>query len=147
MLHNALIEADIAFKCKTVSGCFWMGAAADSPDTVVLDVAFVDDEAIIILAKILTELIANINAVLKDLLNTLDLLNMTVNLSKGKRDTLLRYSGKGATEAYEQLRTKDGLFVDVQCRPGTSIHIVQEYKHLGSVINVKGSLAADGKHK
>ena len=123
-------------------------AAAD-----VVDITFVDDEAMMITACSPRQLQKSVNLLLSALQTTFDKYKMTVNWSKGKTEALMCYRGKHAKQCKTNLVLDDGssgysLPPCVKEATGKSHLVVsQSYKHLGGYITVSGNLVVEARHR
>ena len=69
-------------------------------------------------------------------------------LEKGKTECLLKCRGKDATRLWkEKCHGQDVLIPLPACASSPSLHVVSEYKHLGSFVSIDGSLMPDANHR
>ena len=133
MLTRHLRNAGIAFSVKIPDGAFWRAqddCAGDGHEHVV-DSTFVDDEAIVLLAKTPEKLDETIHVTLEALFRIFGLLHLDINLAAGKTECFLTYRGKDAIRHREARRQADGhLRVQVPHRNDLAINVVASYKHL-----------------
>ena len=124
------------------SAAFWCPPSPDVPKSQpVLDAAFVDDEALVILGKTPRALDLAIDALLNTVFTVFDCLHLQLNANPGKTVALLQYRGKSAKQRREARRCPDGkLRLQVPGRD-IQINVVSEYKHLGTFTTlVAGSM-------
>jgi hypothetical protein len=113
--------------------------------TAVIDITFVDDEAIAICAAVPGTLCKHVNFAIETIVATFAKFNFTVNFSKGKTELMVKFRGKNAKSCKESL-TQGSEFLwsltdDARLRSGAeALHVVDKYKHLGSIVEVDGSL-------
>ena len=111
----------------------WAVPDASAPPTQpVLDAAFVDDGALVLVSKTPCALDIAIDALLNTVFVVFDHLHLQLNANAGKTEALLMYRGKTAKARREARRGPDGrLRLAV---PGRDVHInvVDEFKHLGT---------------
>ena len=69
-------------------------------------------------------------------------------MEPGNIEACFKYVGKGAADTKRARAVNDNLCIRLP--PGTTvefIHIIDQYKHLGSVINVDSNLVPDARHR
>ena len=143
-LRDSLLSEGIVLRLQSCDDASFFGAGSnfeadsmfDSTEGSVptLDAAFVDDEAIAILARSPCQLDKAVNTLLKHLVSICSRMRLDINWNPGKTEAFVRYRGRGATKRLELKRRPDGsLGVLV---PGTtlSVNIVDKYKHLGGCV-------------
>eukprot|EP00973_Karenia_brevis_P002768 376696-Karenia_brevis.AAC.1 len=72
-----------------------------------------------------------------------------INWAKGKTEAIVKYRGKNAVRATEALAQPDGARgYQLPVTSGASIlHVVRDYKHVGSYIEQEGNLCIDARHR
>ena len=71
-------------------------------------------------------------------------------MAKGKTEVMLALRGENATSEREKLRGADGLWLDIdddERQAHCKVHVVSEYKHLGTWVSLRLKCARDAKHK
>jgi hypothetical protein len=141
-LHGELETEGIVLKLAYRAGPFW-GDVREMDDSSeeqnVLDATFVDVECLILTAKSPKLLLKAVRIALRVLTKVFKCYRLDINWNPGKTEGLLRLRGKHAAELLDSLRNSEGnLQIAV---PGTAnvLHIVTQYKHLGSMTAVDGS--------
>ena len=130
------------------SGAFWLPPASNPASTTnVIDATFVDDEAIVLVARTSRLLDLAIQKLLEIVVRVFSLLSLKNNWLPGKTEALLKYRGRRACKHYEALRVDNKLLIQVPGVGGQFLSIVQAYKHLGNHIDVTGSVVPDARHK
>lgn len=112
-----------------------------------LHAAFIDDEALAIMAKQPRELDVAIDILMEVLFEVFENLHLLVNASPGKTEALLQYRGRGAKGHREARRAVDGqLRVKV---PGRDLYVnvVESYKHLGTYASLRDSSMVNAKYR
>jgi hypothetical protein len=117
--------------------------SASTGDVPVIDAAFVDDEALAILARSPCQLDKAVNKMLEHLVRICSQMRLDINWNPGKTEAFLRYRGKGAVKRLELKRRADGSLA--YPIPGTQmqVNIVDHYKHLGGVVCSDGNVQLD----
>ena len=141
MLAWELRRADIVFRVRVPDGAFWQRSDedVDASDDNVVDAAFVDDEAIVLMAKSPALLDRAIDITLKAVFRIFSLLHLQINLAEGKTECFLSYRGKHAVAKREARRGPDGkLRIDVPGIHGLAVSVVGVYKHLGTFCSQSG---------
>ena len=142
LLAHRLKQAGITLRVSAPDGAFWSAADADpASDQHIVDVTFVDDEAIILIASSPAALDLAMWTMLDILLVTFRLAHLELNWSPGKSECILKYRGKRAVQAREQWRRADGTLA-IPVRGDILLRIVQDYKHLGSFVSAIGNGAS-----
>jgi hypothetical protein len=151
ILTVALAEADIVMRTRVPSGPFWEPPDEQNVDfESVVDVAFVDDEAIVILARNAGLLDKAMRIVLEVLTEVFGNLHLELNWQPGKSECLLKYRGKHAVQHREQWRTADGsLRIPVPNHENMFLSVVQHYKHLGTytAVTTNGDTFKNTQHR
>ena len=144
-----LAKAGVAFRVRVPEGAFWDTVNEDNADYEdVVDVAFVDDECIVLLAKTPKLLDVAIQALLRILVVTFGNMHLAINWSPGKTEALLCYRGHGSIAAREQWRAPNGkLEIPVPSVPELRLHIVDVYKHLGTFCSASAETYRNALHR
>ena len=102
-LHARLLEANIILKVRSCNGPFWHPdlTGSDHVDDNVIDAAFVDDEAVVLIARTPRLLQRAIKILLDVLPETFRRCKLEINWAPGKTEGLLVLRGKHATEVRE----------------------------------------------
>jgi hypothetical protein len=148
MMRAALVAAGIAIQFKFSSGVpFWSptdSTACHTADPLV-EVTFVDDEAIGIIASTPAALDKAIDVIVDALRTAFAAFNLNINWKQGKSEAMLRYRGRHAAKRLDARRAPRGLGINID--DGNFLHLVGEYKHLGGFIAMNGSIAAEVTHR
>ena len=148
-----LEEKGITMHVHFVSGAPPFGAhrVTDSSAPIV-DIVFVDDAAAFVFAASPITLTRHIRTTVSVFYDVFCGYLMALNFQKGKTEAMVKYRGKGARDAKENLRKSvraDGANVlPVELAHGgstcnTELVITDVYKHLGSLVSVDGLLAPE----
>ena len=121
-------------------------------ETIVFDVTFVDDEAIVITASVPTTLTRKFRRAVQLLIETFERYGMSINWKPGKTEAMVIYRGKHAKSEKCRLATSEStslfrVFPDRAEEDDVQIHVVPEYKHLGSIIAASGSLVPEARQR
>ena len=113
--------------------------------TAVIDITFVDDEAVTICAAVPSTLCKHVDYAIKLIVDVFAKFNFIVNFAKGKTELMVKFRGKNSKSTRDKMLQGDKylwpLPDDVRARTGAhAIHVVDIYKHLGSVVEISGSL-------
>jgi hypothetical protein len=143
------IEHAIVLKLHEATDAFWQAPTDNSPadDVNVIDATYVDDECIVLLARSCALLDTAIDICLNSLVRIFECLSLSINWKPGKTECLLKYRGQHAAKHLEARRFDSKLRIDVPGSLNCKLHVVQSYKHLGSVISIDVSTVHDAKHK
>ena len=68
---------------------------------------------------------------------------LTINWAKGKTAAILIYRGAEACKHWRE-RFVDGIPV-VSVPDGSKLHVVQQYKHVGSIVTASGTMAPEAQ--
>jgi hypothetical protein len=150
VLHAGMVEAGICIRLKHPSQMFWMGADPLDESVHLIDVTFVDDEAVILMASSAGQLNTAISALLKLITVTFANLDFKINWDKGKTECSVVLRGKGATGLMSKWHHDDGTWhILVPSDDGSmgKLFIVSSYKHLGTIVATDESDVLDAKHK
>ena len=148
MMRSSLSAAGIAVQFKYSSGApFWTPTDETARHTAdpLVEVTFVDDEAIGIVASSPAALDKAIDVIVASLRSAFTAFNLHINWKKGKSEAMLRYRGRGAAKRLDARRSDRGLGIHID--DGNFLHIVGEYKHLGGLITASGSVAPEVTHR
>ena len=117
----------------------------------ILDVYFVDDGCYMISHKQAAELVKRMRVLVATIVSIFSRLQLSVNMAKGKTEVfLLALWGKNATAEREKLRGADGLWLDIdddERQVHCKVHVVSEYKHLGTWVSLRLKCMRHAKHK
>ena len=143
MVHDTLARAGVAMQLPSDAACPWTLAAppADAPAVDVLEKAFVDDTALMLVARTPELLDCAINVLLTTVQSFYRALNLETNWGEGKTEAFLVYRGQGAACRMRAWRPTPGAKPSISVPNSDSIlNIVSSYRHLGGEIAVSGSL-------
>ena len=134
--HGTLIVSDIRVGETT---------PLNKDDHAVSEITYVDDEAVLIASKSATSLVRLIPIIAEGLYDSLAPLGHSINWGKGKTEVQLFLRGKDKAAAEQLVKSDDECsFLPVDKRIGTTkLRVVQEYKHLGTVIDTELSFYAE----
>ena len=118
----------------------------------VIDVTFVDDEALAVIAKSASALMKAVPLILSAVVKTMYNFGFKLNFSKGKSEAILKLTGKRASEFKKKIADKGGCVAFATAMlPHTSgadhLRIVNEYKHLGRFTSFDPQYNADVNHR
>ena len=148
MIAWELERHGVVLRLARAPDAFWgepmQGAAATQPT---LDAAFIDDEALVVMAPLAKDLDASIDVLLETVLEVFDCLHLTLNAEPGKSEALLQYRGPEAVARREARRCADGrLRLRVPHRR-IQIDVVESYKHLGTFTSLRDLSMANARHR
>ena len=152
LIHDDLVAKGIVVKFRRSGDAPWALSepANDGSEEDVLEVVFVDDTVMMLVAHSPAALDNSIDVLLQSLRHFYSVLRLVINWKPGKTEALLQYRGKGAAESLRRRRPTPTSPPVIEI-PGTSevLRIVREYKHLGDEISISGSLVplAQGRRK
>ena len=109
-----------------------------------------DDGCYMIANKHAAELVKQMRRLVATIVWIFSSFQLSVNMAKGKTEVMLALRGKKATAEREKLRGPDGLWLDIdddERQVHCKVHIVSEYKHLGTWVSLRLTCARDAKHK
>jgi hypothetical protein len=110
----------------------------------VVEITYVDDEAITLAASSPAALLQAIDMLMKVLVDTFLAFGFRINWSAGKTEGFVVFRGKHASLEKRRLFVTNDAKIKLPANAGADhLRIVQHYKHLGSVIGPDGSSAAD----
>ena len=137
-------RAGIALELNVPDGAFWSAPGAPAASSHhVLDAAFIDDEALAIVAQSAEELDRHIDQLLLIVFSVCEKLHLKINVAKGKTEALLVYRGRDAKTRREARRQDDGTLGMSVPQRDLCIHVVESYKHLGTFTSLRDSCMAD----
>ena len=118
-------EAGIATKIRIHSSHVFSTTVVDDGDEVIiLDVTFVDDEAIAIVASVPTTMASKLIKAIQLLVECFSYYGMTINWAAGKTEVMINYRGKGAKAQKLRLVQEDGsrkFKIDIKASPENGI--------------------------
>ena len=109
----------------------------------ITDSTYVDDEVLMLAADTPGELDVKIDELLGLLCSVFKAFKLTINWAKGKKEAILTYRGADAGKHWRD-RFVDGIPV-VSVPDGSTLQVVQQYKHVGSVVTASGTLAPEAQ--
>ena len=119
-------------------------------ETIVFDVTFVDDEAIVITAAVPETLANKFRCAVQLLIEAFDRYGMCINWKPGKTEAMIAYRGKRAKVEKDRLFLS-GETCNFSIYPGATtdvrINVVPQYKHLGSIIAASRSLVPEARQR
>ena len=139
MLEDELKEQGIALRVRRSRDIFSARAGADLTSAQdILDVAFVDDLAVVIFARSPRILMESTQRLVRILVRLCSLFKFVVNWDRGKTEAFMSLRGKHSTAVYSSMRHGDKYGIQFDDL-GKFLHVVSKYKHLGSETDIKGS--------
>ena len=124
----------------------WFEASAAAEGVHLQDVAdttYVDDELLMLAADTPDALDQKIDKLLEILCTVFSAFKLTINWAKGKTEAILVYKGPNASKHWRE-RFIDGVPI-IRVRDGSKLHIVQHYKHVGSIVTANSNMAPDAQ--
>ncbi|CAK0879178.1 unnamed protein product, partial [Prorocentrum cordatum] len=150
MIHDLVVDAGFALQLPCDSAPVWAKSrpADGVPMQDVVDVAFVDDTVLMLLAVSAKVLDRSIDGLLGFVLRFYRVLNLEINFQLGKTEAFLKYRGHGAVKHTRARRRAPGGPLCIQL-PSTDdvLHVVPLYKHLGCELALSGSLIPLGQSR
>ena len=130
-------------------------------DVLLFDMTFVDDEAFVITSAVPASLTYKFNRAITLLVESFTWYGMHINWQPGKTEAMIGYRGKGPKRATEAPCQDDGSRKFIVQPPQTrrrlrvktptpslpEVHVVDEYKHVGSIISYNNSLAPEARRR
>ena len=108
------------------------------------DCTFVDDEAVVLLAKSPKTLDKSIDCLLSTLVGVFSNFCLKINWAPGKSEGMLSYKGHGATAAFESRRVDGKVCIALPATCDSKyLTVVSRYKHLGTVSSLDSSPVYD----
>ena len=150
ILHAGTIEAGICLRLQCPTQVFWMGADPAAVNVNLIDVTFVGDEVIILMASSTKLLCVAISKLMKLITITFANLDFKIFWDKGKTEYSVALRGKGAGDAMAKWHHDDGAWytpIPSEHGPGGKLFIVSSYKHLGTIVATDESDVLDAKNK
>ena len=148
ILQLQLANAGVLLKTVVPKGAFWAGSSAgNAGETFVSESVFVDDLCLIILASSPRLLCKAISDVLAVISTVFEKAALEINWAKGKTECFIKFRGRGAAQCYQDLRASGCMSVAVPNSPSIVLHVVDAYKHLGSICCADGSIIRDARAK
>ncbi|CAK0870212.1 unnamed protein product, partial [Prorocentrum cordatum] len=146
-MRSGLKTAGITLVLKTSKGApFWTSAKQGDTVNLTAEVTYVDDEAVVIVARSSTQLRRAIGAVITLCANVFAEFGLRINWKKGKSETIVRCRGPGAAKVIEELRSEHGLRIPLDYG-ATAMRVVDGYQHLGGVISAGGSMVPEARQR
>ena len=123
--------------------------AVQPQETHTCDATYVDDEALVLLAKSPDLLDSAINVLLGSLVSVFSSFSLAINWDPGKTEMMLKYRGKGAARALEKRRRPDGTIAVALPLEATAqfVKVVDKYKHVGSITAVNNNDFYEVQHR
>ncbi|CAK0843813.1 unnamed protein product [Prorocentrum cordatum] len=148
MLRWRLRQDGVTLRIPQAPGAFWEPAPADDPrECEIVDAIFVDDEVVILLSESPRALARAINVLLEILIGTFSDFHLEIHCSKGKTEGLIALRGKRSVDVREKWRQADGSLAIPVPTSGPSLHVCEEYKHLGTWVSVYGMSSRSAAHR
>ena len=114
----------------------------------IVEATYVDDEALYLSASSPKALDKAIDILLDELISTFSAHGFKINWSPKKSEALLKYRGHGAKQAHEARMYEGSLKVKLPSSADREfLNVVSEYKHVGSIASVDGSINPDALHR
>ena len=109
----------------------------------ITDTTYVDDELLMLATNTPHDLDQKIDKLLGILCIVFKAFKLTINWAKGKTEAILVYRGPNAGKCWRE-RFIDGV-PTIRDPYGSKLHIVQQYKHVGSIVTANGSMAPEAQ--
>ena len=162
VFYSRVHDLGVPIRLRYVSACDPVSASTceEHSEAIVLDVTFVDDEAIAVVATVPRTMTSKIKLVINVLKQTFTEFGMTINWSPGKTELLCKWRGKRAKAENQSLVHRNGmklLTVTAARRRAVAkrrqktleqdiqVNCVPRYKHLGSIIDNNLSLQPEAR--
>eukprot|EP00959_Pyramimonas_sp_CCMP1952_P443569 9286222-Pyramimonas_sp.AAC.1 len=151
MLYSELAKIGLGLRLSRCEGTFWNANPHDGALTSrvehVIDAVFVDDECLVLLASTPTRLNSAIRALVQVVVQTFVALALAleINWKPGKSERMVGHRGKQSSNHYASLKCGDQRCLEFPGL-GISLHVVDEYKHVGCVSTPDGRLKRDADH-
>eukprot|EP00973_Karenia_brevis_P006983 946669-Karenia_brevis.AAC.1 len=114
--------------------------AKAAPSYTFTDVSFVDDTIVPVFAPA-SELLAKVTTALPIIHRVFSEHGFQLNYSRGKSEAMFKFFGPGSTKLKEQIMVGKGAIISFSIANGAKVmHVVSEYKHMGSKETVSGSM-------
>ena len=114
-----------------------------------IEVTFVDDEALVVMARTIAQLDNAIAATLEAVVRVFVKYNLIITWQPGKSEAMLRYRHKNSAKALDARRDGAGkvcITLPEACG-GKKMCVVQCYKHLGGYVALDGGMAYAMQHR
>ena len=112
------------------------------------DATYVDDEALVLVARSPILLDKAIDKLLEVLVDVFSKYGLNINWAPGKTEAMLKYRGKNATKCMENRRVNGTIFIKLPtCASAESVVVVDKYKHVGSVTAISSSDMYEVQHR
>ena len=147
--HAKLENLGISFMVKQSAEVPWQDNLATAPiEKPVCDATYVDDEALVLLAKSPKLLDEGIDIMLEILVSTFSSFGLDINWAPGKTEIMLKYRGVGATKALNNRRLNGIVSVALPTQATAKhVKVVDKYKHLGSITAINNSDMYEIQHR
>jgi len=147
--HTKLQQLGVSFTARQTVEVPWRETPANVPQhKVVCDATYVDDEALVIIAKTAQQLDKSIDLMLSILVDTFSKFSLKINWAPGKTEMMLKYRGKHATAALERRRIDGAIAVALPANADAKhVVVVDRYKHLGSITSVNNCDMHEAQHR
>ena len=146
LLQWKLKKAGITLRVSSKCEAFWSddpdagGDGSDEHD--VIDVTFVDDECVLLMASTPSKMADAAECMIKILGEIFNMCNLHVNFAPGKTEAIAAFRGDGACGVREKRwRQEDGSLaipLNELGFPGETLRLVREYRHLGTYVDASG---------
>ena len=147
MVRWELDRAGVVLRLPAPDGAFCVAPNDTEQAQIVLDAAFIDDEALGLVARSAQLLDKGIDALLGTVYDVFECLHLLINAAPGKTECLVQYRGEGAVACREARRDDHGkLRLKVPHRE-VAIDVVESYKHLGTFTTLRPCSLANTKHR
>ena len=137
VLRWRLARAGLSMRVRIPQGAFCAPSAPDEVLTDAIDVTFVDDECVVLVAPTPAKLRTAIDVLLNTILAVFGACHLQISWEQGKTEGILRFRGSGALAEREAFRMPDGS-LGIDLTPFGSVetlHLVEHYKHLGTHVD------------
>ena len=111
----------------------------------VVDAVFVDDLCLVLVARTAAQLDTAIHKLLNAITPVFGALALEINFAPGETECFLVFRGKHATQLYAKYRCNGNMVIPLDC--GSSLMVVNRYKHLGSMLCSNLDATVDARHK
>ena len=155
----ALLEENIPARLRYTQGAPCVTRTEETApdgDAIVLDVTFVDDEAVIVTASVPITLSNHFRRAVQLLVETFERYGMVVNFKPGKTEVIAVFRGTGAVAQRAAIVHDDSSRTlrvrRVDARTGREdldiiVNVVDQYKHLGSIIDSSNNLVPEARRR
>lgn len=139
LLRWRLCEIGIAFRLRPPTEQFWtLETDEEAEDQFIVDVVYVDDEALVLLSKSPQALGVAMECLLDILTSVFSSLHLGINWSKDKTEGTMALRGHHGVKVREKWRLANGSLGIPFPNSDKVLFVVEEYKHLGTYISVHG---------